>query len=196
MTTVGSRHAVAPAASTAASRKPSSAGYRVAAVVALAGLLGAVLWAALGALGAVTAPDDLARAALPANVTAEVTEPGTLVVYYEGDPVPSLAQLDVEVAGPGGPLVQVSDVGYDLRYDSPTEPGGVGTAVATFEAAEPGQYAITSRYDPRGLAHLAVGENIGADFVQRMLGPVLLAAGTLLVAVVVALSTVTRRSRR
>lgn len=194
MTTVRSRP-FAPAAPTAASRKPSSAGYW-GAVVALAGLLGAVLWAGFGALGAVTAPDDFARAALPANVTAEVAEPGTLVVYYEGDPVPSLAQLDVEVASPGGPLVQVSDVGYDLRYDSPAQPGRVGTAVATFEAAEPGQYTITSRYDPRGLAHLAVGENIGADFVQRMLGPVLLAAGTLLVAIVVALCTVTRRSRR
>lgn len=57
--------------------------------------------------------------------------------------------------------------------------------MATFEAAEPGQYTITSRYDPRGLAHLAVGENIGADFVPRMLGPVLLAAGTLLAAIAV-----------
>lgn len=195
MTPVRSQTAVAQEASPTALHKPSVGGYWIAAVIAVAGLLGAVVWAAFGALGSVTRTGDLAREALPASMTTEVSEPGTLVVYYEGGSVPSSAQLDVRVSGPDGAAVPVGDFGYDLRYDAPTQPDVVGRAVATFEATEPGQHTITSRYDPQGLAYLAVGENIGADFVQRMFGPSLLAAGTLLLAIVIALSTAVRRAR-
>lgn len=126
MTTVRPRPAVAPAASPTALPKPSTAGYWTAAVIALAGLFGAVVGAAFGALGAVTGTSDLARAALPASVAAEVGEPGTLVVYFEGEQLPSLAQLDVRVSGPGGAQVSIDAFAYDLRYDAPAQPGGGG----------------------------------------------------------------------
>jgi hypothetical protein len=196
MTTLGPPPAVTPAASPAGFRKPSTAGYWIATVIALAGLFGAIVWAASGALDSVARTGNMARAALPASVTTEVDEPRTLVVYYEGARVPSLTQLDVQVSGPGGTPVPVDDLGYDVRYDSPAQPGVVGTGIAAFEAAEPGRYTTTTSYDPGGLAYLAVGENIGADFLQRTVGPLLLAAGAFLLALVIAIRTAVRRARR
>lgn len=197
MTTLKSRPTPSPSGSSDTTHgRASAGGYWLAAVIAVAGLLGAIVWAAVGAVGAVTGPDDLVRAALPADVTTQVAEPATLVVYYEGETVPSLTQLDVEVSGPGGARLPVSELGYDVEYDSPLRAGVVGTAMATFEAAEPGEYTISARYDPPAPAQLAVGENVAADFVQRMLGPALLAAGSLLLAFVIALSSLVRRAPR
>ena len=165
----------------------------MAAVIAVGGLLCAVAWAALGT---VAGTSDLARAALPARVTVQVSEPGSLVVYYEGEPVLSLAHLNLAVPGPGGTSVPVRGYGHDIQYDSATRPGVPGRAVAKFEAIGPGQYTIASTYERPGLAHLAADENISAGFIQRMLGPLLLAVGTVLLAIVVSVNTKVRRARR
>ena len=191
-------HRAGPSAGPAASptkRRSPTAGFWIAGIIAVAGLLGAVVWAAFGAFGAVTGTNDLARAPLPASVTTEVARAGTVVVYYEGAPVPSLTQLGVDVADPAGDSVPVSDYAYDLQYEAPALPGVVGRAVATFEAAAPGSYVVTSRYDPTGVARLAVGDNVATSFLQRMVGPVLLAAVAFSIAVVVAVMTAARRTR-
>jgi hypothetical protein len=72
-----------PIPSLQARTRPSTAGYWVAAVVAVLGLMAAFLWGAVGIHTTQDRVDDLARLAVPGTVTVSVSDPGTMVVYHE-----------------------------------------------------------------------------------------------------------------
>jgi hypothetical protein len=52
--------------------------------MAILGLTAALVWGALGTSNALGAVDNFHRSPIPGTVTASATDPGTLVVYYEG----------------------------------------------------------------------------------------------------------------
>ena len=64
-------------------QRPSTAGYWVAAVVAVLGLTAAFLWGAVGIHTTGDRVDGLARLAVPGATTVSVTDPGTMVIYHE-----------------------------------------------------------------------------------------------------------------
>jgi hypothetical protein len=66
-----------------ASRRTSTTGYWVAALVAVLGITAAFLWGALGISNTQDRIDSFDRLAIPGTVTVSVTDPGTLVVYHE-----------------------------------------------------------------------------------------------------------------
>jgi hypothetical protein len=76
-------------------RTPSKARYWVAAIVAVLGLTAAFVWGAVGTITALDRVDSFDRTAIPGAITVSVTDPGTMVVYYEspaelaryGDPI-------------------------------------------------------------------------------------------------------------
>jgi len=72
-----------PIASLQARKRPSTAGYWVAAVVAVLGLTAAFLWGAVGISNTQDRVDGLDRAAVPGQVTVSVTDPATILVYHE-----------------------------------------------------------------------------------------------------------------
>lgn len=171
-------------------------GFWLAGGIALVGLVGAVVWAVLGALSTAGSAAALARGPLPGGVATRVAEPTTLVVYYEGQPVPDLGQLGLRVTGPGGAVVPVSAYRLDLRYDSPALPGTVGTAVATFDARRVGVYRVDSAFLPPAEARLAVGADIGRGFLQTLVGPLAVALVSVLAAVALAVLTAVRINDR
>jgi hypothetical protein len=173
----------------------SPRGFLVAAAVAVLGLSAAVVWGVLAALSPMGSAADLVRSDLPGAVVTNVSRPGTVVLYYEGDPVPSLSSLDPAVTGPSGRLLAVTPYGSHLEYDSPTTPGVVGTAVGSFAAVRSGIYRVDSAFIPARAARLAVGPDIGRPFVQTMVGPVALGAASVLIAVLIALLTAVRVNR-
>jgi len=63
--------------------RPSTAGYWVAAVVAVLGLTAAFLWGAIGIHTTQDRLDGFARLAVPGVTTVSVTDPGTMVIYHE-----------------------------------------------------------------------------------------------------------------
>jgi hypothetical protein len=63
--------------------RPSTAGYWVAAVVAVLGLTAAFLWGAVGISSIQDRVDGFDRLAVPGATTVSVTDPGTMVVYHE-----------------------------------------------------------------------------------------------------------------
>ena len=65
-------------------RTPSRAGYWVAAIVAVLGLTAAFVWGAVGTITALDRVDSFDRTAVPGAITVSVTDPATMVVYYEG----------------------------------------------------------------------------------------------------------------
>jgi hypothetical protein len=72
-----------PVPSLQARKRPSTAGYWVAAVVAVLGLMAAFLWGAVGITNTQDRVDGFARLAVPGATTVSVTDPGTMVVYHE-----------------------------------------------------------------------------------------------------------------
>jgi hypothetical protein len=66
-----------------ASKRPSTAGYWVAAVVAALGLTAAFLWGAVGISNTQDRIDGFDRLAVPGATTVLVADPGTMVVYHE-----------------------------------------------------------------------------------------------------------------
>jgi hypothetical protein len=133
-----------------ASKRPSTAGYWIAAVVAVLGLMAAFLWGAIGIHTTQDRVDGFARLAVPGATTVSVTEPGTMVVYHE-----SAAEVAryAEPTATGRPATRW-DPGtrtiVTVRYpaDAPTwqqlglqvtGPGGAAVPVAT--------YRSSARYD-------------------------------------------------
>lgn len=175
-----------------ASVRRSKAGFWLAAVVAALGVVAAAGWATLNAFSAAGSVDDLVRSDLPGTATVRVTEPQTVVVYFEGDPVPDLDRLALRVTGPGERGVPVLRNTLDVRYDSPASPGTLGTAVATFDADRSGSYRVDSPFVPAGEARLAVGDDVAGGFARTLIGPALLVAASLLAASGIALVTAVR----
>jgi hypothetical protein len=66
-----------------ARRTPSRAWYWVAGIVAVLGLTAAFVWGAVGTINALNRVDSFDRTAIPGAMTASVTDPGTMAVYYE-----------------------------------------------------------------------------------------------------------------
>ena len=130
--------------------RPSTAGFWVAAIVAVLGLTAAFLWGAVGFSTTLDRVDGFDRLAVPGATTVSVTDPGTMVVYHESA---------AEVARPAEPTANARiatrwDPGtrtiVTVRYpsDAPTwqqlglqltGPGGAAVPLAT--------YRSSARYD-------------------------------------------------
>jgi hypothetical protein len=141
-------------------------GYWIAAAVAVLGLAAAIGYFSAAAFRAVGAPDDFARAAIPGTVVAHVTDPGTQVVYYEGNGAPASNDLGLAATAPGGADVALKLFDGDLRYDVPGRPGVVAKAVASFDAKVAGTYRVTATAPDQRSAELAVGEDIGRNLAS------------------------------
>ena len=133
-----------------ASTRPSTAGYWVAAIVAVLGLTAAFLWGAIGIHTTQGRINGFARLAVPGATTVSVTDPGTMVVYHE-----SAAEVAryVEPTANGRPATRWDPgtrtiVTVRFPADAPTwqqlglqvtGPGGATVPVAT--------YRSSARYD-------------------------------------------------
>jgi hypothetical protein len=133
-----------------ARKRPSTAGYWVAAVVAVLGLTAAFVWGAVGISTTQDRVDGFDRLAVPGATTVSVPEPGTMVVYHE-----SAAEVAryAEPTANGRPVTRWDPgtrtiVTVPYAGDAPTwqqlglsvtGPGGVAVPVAT--------YRSSARYD-------------------------------------------------
>ena len=109
-----------PIASLRARKRPSTAGYWAAAVVAVLGLMAAFLWGAVGFSNTRDRVDGFDRAAIPGQVTVSVTDPATLVVYHES----------------GGEVAGSADPTANARYATRWDPG-TRTIVTVASAGDP-----------------------------------------------------------
>ena len=182
-------------------KQPSSGWYWVAGILAVLGLSAALVWGAVGTISALDEVDSFERGTVPGVVTVPVTDPGTMVVYYENPAelaryatnTPTWQRLRLTVTGPDGALVPVSTYRSTARYDA--DPGRLGRAVAKFEAATAGQYRVSAARAVEPGATLAVGDNFARDIAMTILGAATLGLLTVVAAVLVAVVTYRARSR-
>ena len=196
-------------------KPPSSGGYWVAGILAVLGLTAALVWGTVGTISALDRVDSFDRATVPGAVTVQVTDPGTMVVYYEsaaeftryagptetGRPAtpynpattPTWQQLGLTVTGPDGAVMPVGTYRSTARYDM--DSGRLGRAVARFEATTAGQYRVSAARATEAGATLAVGDNFARSIAMTALGAGLLGLVTIAAAVLLAIVTYRARSR-
>jgi hypothetical protein len=101
-------------------RQPSTIGYWVAAVVAVLGLTAALVWGAVGTGNALDRVDSFERAAVPGQATVPVTDPGTMVLYYEGPAVQARYADPTATGRPAIPYNPATDATIVVTYAATT----------------------------------------------------------------------------
>jgi hypothetical protein len=131
-------------------KQPSSGWYWVAGILAVLGLTAAVVWGAVGTISALDRVDSFERTTVPGVVTVPVTDPGTMVVYYE-DPAELARYADPTATGrPAIAYNPATDATIEVRYAATTPtwqqlrltvtgPNGAAVPVST--------YRSSARYD-------------------------------------------------
>lgn len=175
-------------------RGRSRAGYWIAAGILVVTVVAAVALGVTRFVDTLTTPDNYPRSVVPGTVVLHVGDPGERIIYSEGSQL-ALAALDVTVTGPGGADVTVHpyDTG-DVTYDTS---GHSGRAVGKFDASDTGDYRIsaTGENEPQGGA-FAVGTDLFKDLVGIFLGPAIVFAIGLALAVTIFVVTIIGRRRR
>jgi hypothetical protein len=173
-------------------RRPSTAGYWLAVVIAVVGLVAGAGWGITAYLGMQRQIDDFVRVGVPGQAVVSIPEAGGRVLYYEGSGSISLTDLAPQVRAPDGTAARVENYELDLRYDAPG--GGVGQAIGTFEADSPGRYEVRIGGTAPPGAEVAVGETIASSKLGSVVGAVLLIFGSLGIGAAVTIVTAVRRS--
>jgi hypothetical protein len=144
-------------------RRPARAATWIAVLLAITGVVVAIVYAGIGAFDAWQAPDRFARSVAGAAVTTPLEAGHETVVYVEGS-APVIAARDLQVTGPAGDVVTVRAYERELKYD---RDGGLATAVAAFTPPVDGTYTVETTADLAG-AQLAVGPDIGDALGGRL----------------------------
>jgi hypothetical protein len=176
-------------------KRPSSAGYWIAAAIFVVGCFSAVLWFGIAVFSALDATDDYGRMAVPGIESFQLDE-GDWVIYHEyrGAGTTRLPEPDVVVEDPSGRQVQLYYPGVSIDYDFG---GNEGVAIAEFEAFEAGTYTIEAFAEPQGLAgrsNLAVGRPF-APSLWQVLASVGLGLLSVVVAFLLVIITLVRQAR-
>jgi hypothetical protein len=173
-------------------RRPSTAGYWLAVVIPVVGLLAGAGWGITAYLGMQRQIDDFVRVGVPGQTVVSVQEAAERILYYEESESISLTDLAPQVSAPDGTAVRVEAYDLDLRYDAPG--GGVGQAIGTFDADSPGPYEVRINGTAPPGAEIAIGETIANSRLGSVVGAVLLILGSLGVGIVLTIVTAVRRS--
>ena len=170
---------------------PSIAGYLLAALLAVAGIVAGVALIVSGIRSYIDKVEGFERFPVPDSRAVELDDGGHSI-YFERpglDSEEALPAISVSVTGPDGDPVPLDDYDSDVSY---SVSGHDGRGVFTFRADEAGLYTVQADGSD---AEVAVGRGIGARFA----GSVVAGVATLLLApvlgAVLALITFLRRSR-
>jgi hypothetical protein len=178
-----------------ATRRPTSAGYWVAALIAAAGLLGAAVWGVMGAVSLAEQVDAFARLEVPGEAVLTVEEPADLTIFYEAAGIDQeqaeVPALTISILGPDGDPVAIAGYGSELTYHIDDH---VGRAIATFSALQAGDHLVVVEGEAPPEATLAFGEGV-SGIVGTIAGAGLLLLVTLGAGGVLALVTASRRRK-
>jgi hypothetical protein len=167
----------------------------------LAGLIGGGVLAAVTGYGAYERLTDMPRAAVPGDVTFDVSDTGDQLVYYLGEADTSWRELGLTVTGPDGQAVpvktyllgtKVASIAARDHYDEyATHPE---FAVATFRADQTGEYQVATTSAAENGAEIAVGENLVWPVVFGLLGALVVVLAGVATGVVLIIVTAVRRA--
>ncbi len=187
------------------SRRPTTLGYWLAVAIIVAGLIGSGVIAVATGVGAYDRLADFPRADVPGELTVDVDDAGNQLVYYLGTVDTSRHELGLEVTGPDGQPVHVTNYipavrAATLDHHDDLHWGVAGSdehriVVASFNAGTSGRYVVTTTGAAEDGAELAVGENLVRPVVVLLAVAAGVALAGLAGGVVLFVVTGVRRSR-
>jgi hypothetical protein len=170
---------------------PSIAGYVLAVLLAVAGIVAGVALIVSGIRSYIDKVEGFERVAVPGSADVSLDD-GGYSIYFERpglDTEDAMPSMSVTVTDPGGSTVARDRYATDVSY---SVSGHDGRGAFTFHADEPGNYRVRA---DGAEGEVAVGRGIGARFA----GAVVAGIGTLLLApvlgAILALVTFLRRSK-
>lgn len=169
--------------------RPSRSWFWAGIGVAAAGLIAGLIIGIISYQDSQRQVDAFARSSVPGTVTVQVDEPGTQVVYYEGDLSIGFEDLVVGITDPAGATVAAAPYGSELIYE--TSNSTLGRAIATFAPAQIGAYQIEVSGIDAG--QVAVGESFARLALPGILTGLAIAAVSLVAGLVLWLVTALRR---
>jgi len=181
-------------------RKPSAAGYWIAGVVAMVGVVASVIWFAVVISGIIGAADGYPHFSLPGSRSVELdAETYKIFVEYPG------ANLDINQSGEVDGLTVVDSEGQHvlvsraLISETYSWGGRDGRAIAQFTAPRQGTYTISAMRSPQGSlpsgVQMAVGRGINLSVAGPLLASMALGGLSVVVSVVLIIVTAVRRGR-
>jgi hypothetical protein len=171
--------------------KPGLAGYWIGGLLIVFGIVGAIVWFAVGLIGISNSVDDFAR--VPADGGGTVTLDGDepYVVYIEEDSSTGIpGDVRVSLTDPSGEPVELRNYSTDFTYDFG---GRSGTAQLTFRSDAAGDYALAST-SSSSQTTVAVGPSLARNLVWSITMPFVIGGIGLLVGVILIIVTLVRRS--
>ncbi len=178
-------------------KKVGTAGYWIALAVFLLGCGAALVWFVIAIVGAVNAPNDFARTAIPGAMSVEIGT-GEWVLYHEGPNINSLGTFErdpsIDVYDPTGDLVILD---YDTNISSNYDIGGhEGRSFARFDADVAGVYDIEVFGEPSSSSTaVAIGRPLFEGAIVGIVGSIVLGAVCFLIALTLLIVTLVRRGK-
>jgi hypothetical protein len=181
-------------------RRPSTAGYWVAGVLAVLTPLAALVLLVVSLTIVDDSIDGFARTAVPGSVVLTADAAQHLLVYGEGpavasaagdaSPVAAFGDVTVTVTGPDG-RVPLRAYPGELTYGMPDR---AGTALASFTTTSAGSYTVQVTGTAAPGSAVAVGRDVSRGFLLAVVGPLVTGFLGLLSGCVVWAVTYSRRS--
>jgi hypothetical protein len=175
--------------------RPSSAWYWVAGILAVVGVVGAIVFSVVIVKDAVDSVDDWPRVSVPGSEEV-VLDAGGHTLYLEypgaGDYYTFVDPPDVEITDPDGDPVVVMPTTVRESY---SWSGHSGVSFARFHADSDGLYEVEVRSEPRGTQEVAIGEGIDGRIALAVLGGMAIGGLSVLVALIIAIVTAVRRGK-
>jgi hypothetical protein len=173
--------------------RPAKSWFVVAALIAVVGIIAAVVVLVRGISSYADRVDDFDRADLPATFSVEITSTGGYSIYHEYDGASDdfgwSPDPVVTVTDPSGAVVDLDDYVGSITYSAS---GHEGEGLYTFDADETGTYEVTAEGEPGD--GIAVGRGIGSGLVAAIVGSLALGLLAVIAGVVVAIVVGVKRS--
>ncbi|MBN2621731.1 MAG: hypothetical protein JXA83_00125 [Acidimicrobiales bacterium] len=175
--------------------RPPAWWFLVAGLIALVGVIVAVVVFVRGMVAYTDRIDDLERTWVPGTLSVELTETGGYSIYHEYrgayDGYRFVDEPEVTVTDPSGDPVTLDRYDTTVTYDSgPYE----GEGLHTFQVDEPGTYEfVASGGEPT--SRIAVGRGIGTGLVTAIVASLAIGLVTVLGATALAIVVGVKRGR-
>lgn len=177
--------------------RPSKWWFVAAGLIAVVGIVLAVVWFVVGMMRFFDTIDEFQRVEVPGTSDVVLDDPGGYSVYHEyrgasGDdgfgrfaPEPS-----VTITDPSGDEVPLEPYTSEVSYDGS---GHEGVALSTFDAEEAGTYTVEAEGDAG--TEVAIGPGIGSGLVATIVGGFVIGGAGVLVGGIMAIVVGVRRSQ-